>query len=213
MREQVWQRFRSSRRQRGGRRRAAPAAAAVAADVMVMGALAPPAAFAAARPDTVQQGLNALVRSDGVPAALASVKGREGRTLTYTAGVGDLATGSKVPRDGQMRIGSNTKIHHGDRAATGQSGEDRPRCPGRNLSAGPRTRGGPGGVIVSWRISRRGVPYRPWVAVLGSGGSGRGRPGRPSMLVAMWSFFWKYASSDSSVSRAKRDACSGRSSS
>lgn len=67
-------------------------------------------AFAAARPDTVQQGLNALVRSDGVPAALASVKGREGRTLTYTAGVGDLATGSKVPRDGQMRIGSNTKM-------------------------------------------------------------------------------------------------------
>ncbi|MFE7539406.1 hypothetical protein [Streptomyces platensis] len=54
-----------------------------------MGALAPPAAFAAARPDTVQQGLNALVRSDGVPAALASVKGREGRTLTYTAGVGE----------------------------------------------------------------------------------------------------------------------------
>ncbi|MER6106377.1 serine hydrolase domain-containing protein [Streptomyces sp. NPDC001832] len=76
---------------------------------MTMGALAPPAAFAAARPDTVQQGLNALVRSDGVPAALASVKDREGHTHTYTAGVGDLATGAKVPRDGQVRIGSNTK--------------------------------------------------------------------------------------------------------
>ncbi|GHG62407.1 serine hydrolase [Streptomyces griseocarneus] len=74
-----------------------------------MGALAPPAAFATARPDAVQQGLSRLVRSDGVPAALASVKDRDGRTRTYTAGVGDLATGSKVPRDGQVRIGSNTK--------------------------------------------------------------------------------------------------------
>src|SRR4051812_7402731 len=76
---------------------------------MTMGALAPSAASAAARPDTVQQGLNALVRTDGLPAALASVKDREGRTRTYTAGVGDLATGSKGPRDGQVRIGSNTK--------------------------------------------------------------------------------------------------------
>src|SRR4051812_38638898 len=77
---------------------------------MTMGALAPSAASAAARPDTVQQGLNALVRTDGLPAALASVKDREGRTRTYTAGVGDLATGAKVPRDGQVRIGSNTKV-------------------------------------------------------------------------------------------------------
>ncbi|WP_344121543.1 serine hydrolase domain-containing protein [Streptomyces blastmyceticus] len=76
---------------------------------MAMGALAPPAAFAAARPDAVQQGLSSLARSDGVPAALASVKDREGHTRTYTAGVGDLATGAKVPVDGQVRIGSNTK--------------------------------------------------------------------------------------------------------
>ncbi|GHC39858.1 serine hydrolase domain-containing protein [Streptomyces cinnamoneus] len=86
-----------------------PAAVAVAVGVMAMGALAPPAAFAAARPDTVQQGLNALVHSDGLPAALASVKDREGRMRHYTAGVGDLATGAKVPKDGQVRIGSNTK--------------------------------------------------------------------------------------------------------
>ncbi|MBB4895936.1 D-alanyl-D-alanine carboxypeptidase [Streptomyces olivoverticillatus] len=76
---------------------------------MTMGALMPPAASAAARPDTVQQGLNALVHSDGLPAALASVKDRKGHTRTYTAGVGDLATGAKVPVDGQVRIGSNTK--------------------------------------------------------------------------------------------------------
>jgi D-alanyl-D-alanine carboxypeptidase len=85
------------------------AAAAVAVGVMTAGVLAPPAASAAARPDTVQQGLNVLVHTDGLPAALASVKDRVGRTRTYTAGVGDLATGSKVPGDGQVRIGSNTK--------------------------------------------------------------------------------------------------------
>ncbi|MET7899662.1 serine hydrolase domain-containing protein [Streptomyces mirabilis] len=76
---------------------------------MTMGALAPPAASAAARPHTVQRGLHALVHTDGVPAALASVKDRGGPTRTYTAGVGDLATGAKVPRDGQVRMGSNTK--------------------------------------------------------------------------------------------------------
>ncbi|MET8030471.1 serine hydrolase domain-containing protein [Streptomyces avermitilis] len=76
---------------------------------MTMGALAPPAASAAARPHTVPKSLNALVHTDGVPAALASVKDRDGSTRTYTAGVGDLATGAKVPRDGQVRIGSNTK--------------------------------------------------------------------------------------------------------
>lgn len=84
------------------------AAAAVVVAVMTAGALAPPTAFATTRPDTVQQGLNALVR-DGQPAALASVEDGDGRTRTYTAGVGDLATGARVPRDGQVRIGSNTK--------------------------------------------------------------------------------------------------------
>lgn len=107
------QTFRPSRwqrqRQPGGRRRAATVAAALAAGVLAIGALAPSAAFAATRPDTVQQGLDALVRDDGLPAALASVTGPDGRTRTYTAGVGDLATGSKVPRDGQVRVGSNTK--------------------------------------------------------------------------------------------------------
>lgn len=104
MRTQTWQ-------QGGRRRRAVSAATAVAIGAMTLGALAPPAASAAAaaRPDAVQQSLNALVRDDGMPAALASVQDRDGRTRTYTAGVGDLTTGSKVPRDGQVRIGSNTK--------------------------------------------------------------------------------------------------------
>ncbi|MFI0985055.1 serine hydrolase domain-containing protein [Streptomyces exfoliatus] len=105
MREQTAHRPRSSERRRRG---ALAAAAAVALAVVATGALAPPTAFAAARPDTVQQGLEALVR-DGQPAALATVQDRAGRSRTYTAGVGDLATGAKVPRDGQVRIGSNTK--------------------------------------------------------------------------------------------------------
>ncbi|MBO1417451.1 beta-lactamase family protein [Streptomyces sp. FH025] len=76
---------------------------------MTASALAPTAAFAGGRPDSVQSSLNALVKDDGLPAALASVKGRDGRTRNYTAGVGDLATGAGVPADGQVRIGSNTK--------------------------------------------------------------------------------------------------------
>ncbi|WP_223279988.1 serine hydrolase domain-containing protein [Streptomyces sp. SDr-06] len=85
------------------------AAAVVAVGAMAMGALAPTAASAATRPDRVQQGLNTLVGADGPPGALASVTDRDGRTRTYTAGTGDLATGSKVPKNGQVRIGSNTK--------------------------------------------------------------------------------------------------------
>ncbi|MFF8835886.1 serine hydrolase domain-containing protein [Streptomyces sp. NPDC015130] len=105
MHKQTWHgALTSSTRRRG----VLAAVAAVAVSVMTTGAVAPPTASAAARPDTVQQGLNGLVR-DGRPAALATVQGPDGRTRTYTAGVGDLATGAKVPRDGQVRMGSNTK--------------------------------------------------------------------------------------------------------
>ncbi|UFQ19134.1 MULTISPECIES: serine hydrolase domain-containing protein [Streptomyces] len=108
MREQASQKVRSSGR-RSGRRRSVAAAVAVAVGVMTAGTLQAPVASAASRPDTVQQGLDALVRADGMPGALASVTDRAGRDRTYTAGVGDLATGAPVPRDGQVRIGSNTK--------------------------------------------------------------------------------------------------------
>lgn len=124
MRAQTRQGLPSPTRQQqgGGRRRAVSAAAALVIGVMTTGVLAPSsasasgsaasaaaAAAAAAGPDAVQQSLNVLVRDDGMPAALASVQDRDGRTRTYTAGLGDLATGSKVPGDGQVRIGSNTK--------------------------------------------------------------------------------------------------------
>ncbi|MFD5915430.1 serine hydrolase domain-containing protein [Kitasatospora sp. NPDC058201] len=112
----------SSLRQRPGGRRRTAAAVAVAVAAVTAGALVQPAfatspsptatpenVTAAARPDTVQKGLDRLVREDGVPGVLAAVKGRDGRTRNYTAGVGDLATRTKVPVDGQVRIGSNTK--------------------------------------------------------------------------------------------------------
>ncbi|MEU4499723.1 serine hydrolase domain-containing protein [Streptomyces sp. NPDC024089] len=88
------------------------AAVALAIGAMTLGALTPPASAAtsaSAGRDAVQQALNTLVRDDGMPAALASVKDRNGHTRTYTAGVGDLATHAPVPVDGQVRIGSNTK--------------------------------------------------------------------------------------------------------
>ncbi|MFF8593043.1 serine hydrolase domain-containing protein [Streptomyces sp. NPDC015220] len=95
-------------RLRGHRRGVAVTVTAVAAAV-VAGILAPATASAGPRPDAMQQRLDALVQKDGVPAALATVKERDGRSRTYTAGVGDAATGAKVPVDGQVRIGSNTK--------------------------------------------------------------------------------------------------------
>ncbi|MFF8593042.1 serine hydrolase domain-containing protein [Streptomyces sp. NPDC015220] len=85
------------------------ATTATAAAGLALTAIAPTAASAAPRRDVVRQRLDALVKDDGMPAALATVKERDGRSRTYTAGVGDLATGAKVPVDGQIRAGSNTK--------------------------------------------------------------------------------------------------------
>ncbi|MFF0294567.1 serine hydrolase domain-containing protein [Kitasatospora sp. NPDC004614] len=91
---------------------------AVATAALLLGGLAPSAHAAPAEAmapaeanaaDVVQQRLDALVTGDHVPGALAAVRGRDGRTRDYTAGVGDLATGAKVPADGQVRVGSNTK--------------------------------------------------------------------------------------------------------
>ncbi|KJY36885.1 beta-lactamase [Streptomyces katrae] len=90
----------------GGRRMVA----AVAVGVLALGVVAQPVAFAAGRPDSVQRGLDGLVRAGGVPGALATVTEGDGRSRVYTAGVGDFATGAAVPRDGQVRIGSNTKV-------------------------------------------------------------------------------------------------------
>lgn len=98
------------------RRRLLAGAAALAAVVATGAALTAPAAQAGSRPapahrpsPAVQSALDSLVRDQGLPAALASVRGRDGRVHDYTAGAGDLHTGSRVPVDGRVRIGSNTK--------------------------------------------------------------------------------------------------------
>jgi D-alanyl-D-alanine carboxypeptidase len=59
--------------------------------------------------DVVQRELDDLVRDAGFPAALATYEDARGRSRDYTAGVADLQTGAAVPRDGQVRIGSNSK--------------------------------------------------------------------------------------------------------
>jgi D-alanyl-D-alanine carboxypeptidase len=57
----------------------------------------------------VRQSLTALVDEHGFPAALASVRGSDGRVHDYTAGVRNLDTGRRAPLDGRVRVGSNTK--------------------------------------------------------------------------------------------------------
>ncbi|WBQ07920.1 serine hydrolase domain-containing protein [Kribbella sp. CA-293567] len=57
----------------------------------------------------LQADLEALVKDGTLPGALMSVRNRDGRVTNYTAGVGDLRTGSKVPSDGYVRIASITK--------------------------------------------------------------------------------------------------------
>ena len=65
---------------------------------------------AARSAEVVQRTLDSLVRDDKFPAALAAVRGRDGKTRDYTAGVADLKTKAKVPVNGQVRIASNTKM-------------------------------------------------------------------------------------------------------
>ncbi|MGK5559333.1 serine hydrolase, partial [Actinomadura kijaniata] len=66
-------------------------------------------AQARGRGDVVQQGMDNLVDRDGYPAVLSSVRDRGGRVHDYTAGVADLKSRAKVPADGRVRAGSNTK--------------------------------------------------------------------------------------------------------
>ncbi|MFI5527686.1 serine hydrolase domain-containing protein [Kitasatospora sp. NPDC051853] len=63
------------------------------------------------RRDAVRSGLELLVQQDRYPAALAATTDGRGRTRDLTAGVGDLRTGSRVPVDGRVRAGSNTKTY------------------------------------------------------------------------------------------------------
>ncbi|MFI5908236.1 serine hydrolase domain-containing protein [Dactylosporangium sp. NPDC051541] len=76
-----------------------------AAVVTAAAVLSAPTAFADAR----LQPLDRLVAEDGFPGALASVRGTDGKVRDYTAGAGDIRTHRPVPKNGQVRIGSNTK--------------------------------------------------------------------------------------------------------
>jgi D-alanyl-D-alanine carboxypeptidase len=115
------------------------AAVAAVGGLAVLGSLAVPGPDSVAdalasqvRPsaDPLQQRLDGLVRDDRFPAALAAVRDRGGRIREYTAGVGDLKTRTKVPVDGQVRIGSNTKTFTSvvvlQLAGEGKVGLDRP---------------------------------------------------------------------------------------
>ncbi|MCT2582903.1 serine hydrolase domain-containing protein [Actinophytocola gossypii] len=70
---------------------------------------APPAEPADPPADAVQHALDRLVAEDGYPGALAAVRGADGETRDYTAGVGDLRTGAEMPVNGRVRLASNTK--------------------------------------------------------------------------------------------------------
>ena len=63
----------------------------------------------AAPSTTVQKQLDGLTKQHEFPAALATVTEANGRTAAYTSGTAELNKHTPVPRNGQVRAGSNTK--------------------------------------------------------------------------------------------------------
>jgi D-alanyl-D-alanine carboxypeptidase len=59
---------------------------------------------------TVQEALDGLVRDQGFPGAMASLREPNGSTGFHSAGVGDLRTGEPVPVEGRVRIASASKM-------------------------------------------------------------------------------------------------------
>ncbi|MFE4020640.1 serine hydrolase domain-containing protein [Streptomyces sp. NPDC059101] len=88
-----------------------PLAALLAATTMVgvAGAVPASAAPSAEPKDGVRAGLEQLMKDDRYPAALASTTARGGQVHNYAVGVADLRTKARVPVDGRVRAGSNTK--------------------------------------------------------------------------------------------------------
>ncbi|WP_206434842.1 hypothetical protein [Rhodococcus sp. NJ-530] len=94
----------SDRRQDRKRHRTFSVVAAAALGAMTLASCSPSSALSpdtvgssSTESDAVQRSLDALVSEDGLPAALASIQDRNGNSHNYTAGVGDLTTGSEVP--------------------------------------------------------------------------------------------------------------------
>lgn len=70
---------------------------------------APSSDAASSGENLIQDQLQQLVDA-GYPAVTAAVTDPGGKTITLAAGTGDLVTGAPAPADGQVRIGSNTKM-------------------------------------------------------------------------------------------------------
>ncbi|GAA5113134.1 serine hydrolase domain-containing protein [Alloalcanivorax gelatiniphagus] len=74
----------------------------------------PPAAAAEAdvrsEQDRVQRRLDRLVSSTGLPGAIATVKGSDGRERTYVAGTAEIGTARPIDPESRVRIASNTKM-------------------------------------------------------------------------------------------------------
>lgn len=98
-------------RTRSQRRRACAAATglALSATLLVPTVAAAGQSSRPAPDPAVQRTLDDLVRKDGFPGVLAAVRTSDGRVRDYRAGVANLATQQRLPLDGQVRIGSNTK--------------------------------------------------------------------------------------------------------
>jgi D-alanyl-D-alanine carboxypeptidase len=84
--------------------------AAALSALAVTGGVTATAQASANHDNPLQQRLNTLVQEDGFPGVVANVQERDGRSRNYTAGVGDLVKKTRVPQNGQVRLGSNTKI-------------------------------------------------------------------------------------------------------
>ncbi|MBM7861296.1 serine hydrolase domain-containing protein [Lentzea nigeriaca] len=63
----------------------------------------------AAPSDTVQKQLDGLVKQHGFPAALAATAEANGKATAQVAGTSELGKHVPVPKNGQVRVGSNTK--------------------------------------------------------------------------------------------------------
>ena len=77
-----------------------------------IGAVASDTAGPSANPSSntvIQEQLDGLV-GRGFPAALGSLTHPDGSHDDYVSGVGNVETGEEVPLDGEVRIGSNTKM-------------------------------------------------------------------------------------------------------
>ena len=72
------------------------------------GSRVPTGAGTQGRDKELQRQLDALVEA-GYPGVAASVTGSDGKTVHYTAGVGDVRTEAPMPVDPHVRIASNTK--------------------------------------------------------------------------------------------------------